>query len=270
MTKENLQNTIMGELQEQLGREVVIRDIDEKDKSSWKSSALPLTGQEGPILGLRVFKYAAICSLCPKEAPYCTLSETSMDSHRSRTKVSSHIRAKGKKYFVAPVQTMSVARGLCQFFPVPHSNLVDPDVARVAVAVPLDTGNDGDDSDDDVAKIIQRDKRKLMGPATESKPGIFDIKTLVPFYRDHGVHEFLKKYQPDKVSALLQIPDRRSEYASLPLRRLYAIVIETFLADCVMAVKMNPAIRRLIAQSDPYVLSVDVLALPSLRPCDFV
>jgi hypothetical protein len=79
--------------------------------------------------------------------------------------------------------------------------------------------------------------------------------TRPPFYRDYGVHKFLRQYQPNEILELIRIPDRRSKNVSLLLRRLYAAVIETFLADCEMAVKMNPSIRQLIVQSDPYVVS---------------
>lgn len=141
---------------------------------------------------------------------------------------------------------MSNAKALCQYYPVPWGGTVNS-----GAPVHPDTTSGDEDDEDDVAQIIQREKRKLMGPLAKSTPDILDEKTLVPFYRDYGVHEFLRQYQPNVILELIRIPDRRSKNVSLPLRRLYTIVIETFLADCEMAVRMNPSIRRLIVQSDP-------------------
>jgi hypothetical protein len=251
MSKDCLMNTIRAELEQKLGQAVDIRDVDEKAKREWYDSAVPLADQLGPILGIRVIQHGAICNLCPEASvPCCGMSEGSLAVHRSETELSGHYRAKAEKFRVGPIQTMTNAMSLCRYYPVPGGGMVESEVP-----VHPDTANGGESDEDDVAQIIQREKRKLMGPMSGSASDLLDERTLVPFYRDYGVHEFLRQYEPSSILELIQIPDRRSKGVSLPLRRLYAIVIETFLADCEMAVKMNPGIRRLIMQSDPYVVS---------------
>jgi hypothetical protein len=251
MSRDHLINTIRTELEQKLGEAVDIRDVDENKKGLWHDSAIPLAGQLGPILGLRVTQHGAICNLCPKESvPCCGMSEGTLATHRSQTELPGHYRAKAEKLRVGPIQTMSHAKALCRYFPVPEGGAVNSRAPAQS-----DTASGDEDEEDDVAQIIQREKRKLMGPLAESTLDILDEKTLVPFYRDYGVHEFLRQYQPNEILESIRIPDRRSKNVSLPLRRLYAAVIETFLADCEMAVKMNPGIRRLIVQSDPYVVS---------------
>ena len=248
MSKDRLIKTIRAELEEELDQAVDIRDVDENDRGVWHNLAVPLAGQLGPILGLRVIQQGAICNLCPEgSAPSCSMSEGSLAVHRSETELPGHYRAKGEKFRVGPIQTMCNAKGLCRYYPVPGNGIV----GSVVPAYPDTASSDEDDEDDvDVAQIIQREKRKLMGPSAESATGVLDEKTLVPFYRDYGVHEFLRGHQRNSILKLIQIPDRRYKNVSLLLRRLYAIVIETYLMDCEMAVKMNPGIRRLIMQSD--------------------
>lgn len=249
MSKDRLINTIRAELEQELDQAVDIRDVDENDRRVWYNSAVPLAGQLGPILGLRVIQRGAICNLCPKASvPSCGLSEGSLRVHRSETELPGHYRAKGEKIRVGPIQTMCNAKGLCRYYPVPGNGIVE----SLVPAYPDAADSDGDEDDEvDVAQIIEREKRKLMGPSVESAPGVLDEKTLVPFYRDYGVHEFLRDHQRNSILKLIEVPDRRYKNISPPLRRLYTIVIETYLMDCEMAVKMNPGIRRLIMQSDP-------------------
>jgi hypothetical protein len=105
MSRDRLVNTICTELEQHLGEAVHIRDVDENKKNSWHDSAIPLAGQLGPILGLRVTRHGAICNLCPKgSVPCCGMSEATLTTHRSITELPGHYRAKAEKFRVGPIQ----------------------------------------------------------------------------------------------------------------------------------------------------------------------
>lgn len=257
MGKEKLIKQICSEVSERFGPGTSLRDIESNTteaKREWYDGAIPFVGQVGPIAGIRVVEIGAICSLCPDlHTARGAISTESMRQHR----MAAHPKAKtaGELYVEGPMQTMATSGGIMRYFPV----LGGPVVKRADVALDSSDASDSNSDEDDIAVIVQREKEALLQLSTEAAPNVIDVKSLVPFYRDHGIHEFLSQYSSKDLFALFRIPPRRSKETPVPLRRLYTIANETFLEDCEMAVRMNPAIRRLIIQSDPYVVMGIVL-----------
>lgn len=114
-------------------------------------------------------------------------------------------------------------------------------------------GSTDADSDQAWARTIQQDAEISLGGSVITKSSdVLDEKTLVPFLRDYGVHHLLSKQSPEECLALFLIPKHAA--SPLTLQRLYKIVSESFLADCDMAVNMNPTVRRLIMHDNLYVI----------------
>lgn len=134
------------------------------------------------------------------------------------------------------------------YYPVPGglpANLTLPVTPHIS-----DTNLDlNTDSDSAWAEVIQRDTEKSFGdPTITTEPDILDEKSLVPFLRDYRVHGFLSEHSRDECLSLYAMEGRK--VSPRPLRRLYSAASVTFLADCVMALNMNPAVRKLIMHNN--------------------
>lgn len=248
LSKPQLIETICKELGSELGHQVNIRDVTNKNVDAWRDFAVPLPGQTTPIKGLRVLD-GIICNLCTDPlTAFSSPTRHSIDKHRPLA----HPNSQGtrKKTYHGLIQTMSHASGLVRYFPAPGN------MDRTCGTGPLiEEEGEEDDSDggDDVAMMLRKAKEDMLGNSPASAADIMDRRTVVPFFLDSGVHDFLQQYDARYLLSLWRVPSRRSKDAPLELRRLYAIVLETFFSDCDMATKMNPSIRRAIVQCDPYV-----------------
>ena len=252
MTKAAWERQVQSELKAKLGQDVTIHDLNRLEglklaevENNWYQSALPLPGQIGRVIGLRVIP-GLICELCPdKSTAHCTTTVQLMESHRSRSKGHIGEFAPGTMHITGSIQSMTGSTRTKRWFPVPATR----DSAHKIGGGESTSEIDGED-DEDVAELMIREKREMMGSSEPTSTDIIDARTLAPFYRDHGIYEFLQRHPRDDLLRLFRIPSRKSRDAPTWLKRLYTIVTETFLTDCDMATHMNPVIRRLLMQCD--------------------
>lgn len=253
LTKAKLPKQVQAELQVRFGAKAVLLDREFAGSHGYKNwlvddKAFPLQGHIGPVVGVRFIKSGVICLICQGDRPTCTISVNSMNMHRtggSHPHWDTHV---GNYYRVGPIQSLCGGRFM-SYYPVPGglpANLALP------VITPLSNPdiNPDEDSDSAWARVIQRDAEKSLGDsALATEPEVLDEKTLVPFLRDYRIHSFLSEQPRDECLALSAMEGRK--VSPRPLRRLYKVASNTFLADCDMALDMNPAVRRLIMHDNP-------------------
>lgn len=255
LTRAKLETAVKEEVQRMLG----ITDIwdwkamGSRDTKEWREFAWPSEGQPLPIKGIREY-VGLICTMCDEPHPYCCQTPGS---------AAHHIKVAHKGVTQDPdkpntresvVQSKSLTGGYMCYFPVPG---VLPSGRTAAIttqkAVIQDIPSNMDDDGDAVwDAMLNKQQTVLLPNATvTTKPGVLNEKTLPLFYRDYGLHDFLARYSPEECLSLSAITHSKGASKPRQLKRLSAVVADTFIQDCDMVLKMAPAIRRLIVQSDP-------------------
>lgn len=255
--KNAFKTQVLSELRQKLGDDVFIRCQQYKSPPEgqdwqvlWAQDAVPLPGQRTPIQGLRTAE-GIVCTLCPDYRTAYGVIGSSMARHRrERHPESTQVGTTTE----APAILQSFgAANLQRYFPCPGSSSNPAAISSISEQKEKQLAGD----DDDFAAMLRKDKLELLGFDFDDKPDIntdknvFDERTLVPFFRDQGVHNFLKRAPQAEIVELLTIRNLKSTRTPLLLRRLAVIVTESFLADCDLAAGMNPVVRRLLRQSNP-------------------
>ncbi|KAF7978076.1 hypothetical protein HWV62_1727 [Athelia sp. TMB] len=251
ISEKKLLERIKGEFKALFGEEAELFDWDGHYKL-WpaNSCAYPLDGQVGPVKGIRFIERGVVCLVCDGPHPHCSLSVGSMRTIRRNNHRG--CRDDGRGYFkIAPIQSLCGGNYTANF-PVPGGLDSVPSLQKTVASAEskLEPVLDDDDSEVTWDKVIRKDVEKSLGTSsTIATMNIFDQKTLIPFLRDQRVHEFVSQWPRDECLALCS-PVGHSK-APTPLRRLTQAATETFLADCRMALRMHPAVRRLIMHCNP-------------------
>lgn len=252
INKEKLENRIKEEFQAIYGPKAKLCDATARYQDWAKDDkAFPLLGQVGPVAGLRVIQHGVVCLICSGDRPHCAINVDSIQTHQSNKHPGFQVQKNGVYFKIVPIQTFCGGNYL-SYFAIPGGLSINTTLSATIPGPDSDLEPDLLDNDDEDPwdRAIRKDAEKSLGvSAGTSRMDILDEKTLIPFLRDYRVHAFLSQWSREECLSLSSVTQRGK--APMPLRRLYQAVTETFLADCAMAVKMNPAVRRLIMHCNP-------------------
>lgn len=245
--KVQFKDQVVSELKEKLGPGVFIRDeyyrelLGDKDyQTRWAEEALPHPGQLTPIKGLRTTE-GLIYALCPERRTAACVLGPSLQRHRQVSHPGIRSADGLTREVVGPIQSFG-SNNLLRYFPCPGTS------AGQETTLPLPKSEE-ENSLDDFTAMIRKDKSDLLGFDLDDNKldkDVLDDRTLMPFFRNSGVHNFLKNVDQKDMVQVLSIRNLEGTRAPLSLRRLSSIVTETFFADCDLAAGMNPTVRRLL------------------------
>jgi hypothetical protein len=80
-----------------------------------------------------------------------------------------------------------------------------------------------------------------------------DVRTFHPIYQDLRIHAFVNQFGPSQLLSLLSESTGESKKMLRVFTRLKRLILTTFMSDCNLAAKANPAIGHEIMNSSPYV-----------------
>lgn len=158
--------------------------LDIMDVVDWKQRALPLPGQDGPVLGIDVHTNKVICGACGTYGG----SITAVRVHRREQHPDSTApNIKG------PLQTMASTPTLAMYFTVPK-----PQKEKA----PAEAQSSSEETEQLVA-LLKKTKLSLLASPPSKLPDVSDARSIPPVLIHLGVPQFLSSQERSYVSRVL-------------------------------------------------------------------
>jgi hypothetical protein len=242
----NVIDTIKVELQQKL-EDVHLTFLDAATDGRWAETPVALPGQQGGIMGLDVHSGFG-CGSCH----YASLSKHTIDTHRSEMKRNGdeahHRKSNGRAVLDnLLVQTFSYHGNAVKYFKVSTPTLISE--------APEERVEASNTTSRKVSRLRQRkmDTLEPVPQPSDAAIGGRDMRGVLAFFRDTGVEQFLKMFDRQHLLTLISLPHLNAFDLDPALRRLYKLVVDSYMGDCEDVYSAATSFRFAIMNCSPYV-----------------